>query len=46
VCGIELDEDEIRHVMSNFGTYLGDDAAGEKTVWEQAIVPPDIVELY
>jgi hypothetical protein len=46
VCGVELDEDEIRQVISNFGAYLGGDVADQQQFWEQAITPPDMDESY
>jgi transcription elongation factor Elf1 len=46
VCGIELDEDEIQHVVSKFEAYLGKDTAGEKKYWEQAITPPEPEDSY
>jgi hypothetical protein len=46
VCGIELDEDEIQCVISDFETYMGPAKAAEKNHWEQAITPPDFEESY
>ncbi len=42
VCGIELDEDEIQCIISDFGTYIDQSAAAEKQHWELGITPPDL----
>jgi hypothetical protein len=36
VCGLELDEDEIRHIIENFKEYVGDDEA-EEELWAESI---------
>jgi hypothetical protein len=46
VCGIDLDEDEILHIIKNFKTYFGDVVVVEKRHWEQAIEPPGVEEEY
>lgn len=46
VCGLDLDREEIEHIINNFGEFFGAEQEREQYYWKQSIEPPGPEDEY